>query len=227
MGDNVRVSFRKEDRDYEILRLMLLALVNPDASLFFPHIFFELDTESDRRQGRFNYDASVFYRATWTESTDTRAIGDGDEGAAASLRIYNFTPVDTSIVNCFDPRSRHPILVPLRCCGAELESYDHIEEGGPSDCLGYSFGNNPDPVTVLSLCIKGTGIDLVTPCGEDTDPFHVAEADALEMVFGCMDAVYVPKWFLRLGDPEIMKAVKVIQKWWKRSISGTRDTGSV
>ena len=215
--DNVRVSFRKEDRDYGILGLMLLALVNPDASLFFPHIFFEVDTESCRRR-RFNYSGSVFYEDDWIESAGTMGIGDGDEGAAASFRIYNFTPVDTSIVNCFDPRSRHPILVPLRCCGAELESYVHTEEEDPSVCLGYSFENNPDPVTVLSLCIKGTGIDLVTPCAEDTDPYDVAAADALEMVFDCVDAVYVPKWFLRLGDPEIMKAVKVIQKWWKHSI---------
>tara|TARA_R110002096_G_scaffold309572_2_gene504288 strand:- start:1100 stop:1330 length:231 start_codon:yes stop_codon:yes gene_type:complete len=48
--------------------------------------------------------------------------------------------------------------------------------------------------------------------------FESAELCALDEIFCSVDALYVPVWFLRLGDPKIWAAVDAIQNWWKHEI---------
>lgn len=229
--DHVRVSLRDDElkANYANLRLMLRAMDTGQESAFFDDIYFEFDSSADRWFSRSDPPEGIFYSSTTYEEDGTAGSYEGS-GAGANFRINHFAPVDPSQVNGFGSMDQDRYkLVPLTATVASTDSYWHCSCYGPEECV--SFDEESDPRSALDLWIQSTGLDFVktdlarSQGSEDvylinTDEmcFESAELYALQEVFCCVDAIYVPVWFLRLGDPKVWGAIDTIQNWWKHSI---------
>ena len=120
-------------------------------------------------------------------------------------------------------------LVPLTATVASTDSYWHCSCYGPEECV--SFDEESDPRSALDLWIESSGLDFVKTDlarSQGSDDIYLvdtsdmcyesAELSALQEVFCCVDAIYVPVWFLRMGDPKVWDAAETIQNWWKHEI---------
>ncbi len=231
IDDLVRVSLREGEleENYANIRLMLHAMNTGEESAFFPHIYFEFDPSADRWFSRRDPPEGIFYSSTTYEEDGTAGSYEGS-GAGANFRINDFTPVDPSQVNGFDSMDQDRYkLVPLTATVASTDSYQHCSCYGPEECI--SFDKKSDPSSALGLWIQSSGLDFVKTDlarsqGSDdvylieTDdlPYESAELSALQEVFSTVDAIYVPVWFLRLGDPKVWDAIETIQNWWKDDV---------
>ena len=230
-SNHVRVSRLDDEakQHYASLRLMMHAMETGEESAYFDHIFFEFDSSGDRWFSRRTYPEGVFYSNTTYDEDGTAGSYEGS-GAGANFRINDFTPVDPTQVNGFDSMDRDRYkLIPLTATVASTDSYWHNSCYGPEDCI--SFDEESDPRSALDLWIQSTGLDFVKTDlarsqGSDdvylinTDEmcFESAEACALDEIFCCIDAVYVPEWFLRLGDTKVWAAADAIRNWWKHEV---------
>lgn len=230
-SDHVRVSLGEDDlkENYANIRLMMHAMNTGEESPYFKHIFFEFNSSADRWFSRRGPPEGIFYSSTTYEEDGTAGSYEGS-GAGANFRINHFTPIDPSQVNGFGSMDQDRYkLVPLTATVASTDSYWHCSCYGPEECV--SFDEESDPRSALDLWIQSTRLDFVkTDLARsqgsddvyliDTDEmcFESAEACALDEIFSTVDAIYVPVWFLRLGDPKVWDAAETIQNWWKHDI---------